>query len=160
MKRVAAARKPRAPRTERNPPAPDFGPAARLAAILAPPAPAAPPVLTKWVWHYRTLLRLRARLAAECDEHLHAAATASEPRLGEREDRADDELECDLLFAQIRAEEGMLAEVEAALQRLRRGTYGVCEKSGEAIPPARLRTTPWARYTRAVAARLEPPRPK
>lgn len=39
-----------------------------------------------------------------------------------------------------------LAEVEAALSRMDRGTYGQCEGCAEPIPEARLRALPWARF--------------
>ena len=38
-----------------------------------------------------------------------------------------------------------LEEVDAALQRVEDGTYGVSEVSGEPIPDERLRAVPWAR---------------
>lgn len=38
-----------------------------------------------------------------------------------------------------------LDEVDAALQRIEDGTYGVSEVSGEPIPDERLRAVPWAR---------------
>ena len=41
--------------------------------------------------------------------------------------------------------EGELAEIEAALQRLDEGTYGVDEVTGEPIDPARLDAYPIAR---------------
>jgi len=40
---------------------------------------------------------------------------------------------------------GQLDEVDAALQRVEDGTYGVSEVSGEPIPDERLRAVPWAR---------------
>lgn len=40
-----------------------------------------------------------------------------------------------------------LREVEAARERLREGSYGVCEDSGEPIPFARLNAYPTARRT-------------
>lgn len=39
----------------------------------------------------------------------------------------------------------MLREVESALTRVNRGSYGVCEACGEDISPARLKAIPWAR---------------
>ena len=39
-----------------------------------------------------------------------------------------------------------LREVESALIRVSRGSYGVCEACGEEISPARLKAIPWARY--------------
>lgn len=40
-----------------------------------------------------------------------------------------------------------LAEIDAALDRLGQGEYGLCEITGEEIPVARLRANPLARYT-------------
>ena len=41
--------------------------------------------------------------------------------------------------------EHQLAEVEAAIERLAAGTYGVCEQCGQPIAPARLEARPAAR---------------
>jgi len=38
-----------------------------------------------------------------------------------------------------------LREIEGALARVSRGSYGICESCGEEIPPARLKAIPWAR---------------
>lgn len=38
-----------------------------------------------------------------------------------------------------------LSEVDAALERLEQGRYGVCERCGEAIPAGRLEARPTAR---------------
>ncbi|HWJ67221.1 MAG TPA: TraR/DksA C4-type zinc finger protein [Nocardioides sp.] len=46
------------------------------------------------------------------------------------------------LVAQVRRS---LLEIEAALARLASGTYGVCERCGQAIPPERLEARPAAR---------------
>jgi RNA polymerase-binding transcription factor DksA len=46
------------------------------------------------------------------------------------------------LVLQVR---GHLAEVEAAMRRLEGGTYGICERCGQAIAKARLEVRPTAR---------------
>lgn len=38
-----------------------------------------------------------------------------------------------------------LAEIDAALQRIEDGTYGICEVCGKPIGEERLRALPWAR---------------
>lgn len=53
------------------------------------------------------------------------------------------------LIAQARAH---LAELEAAEQRLAGGTYGICERCGGAIAPARLEARPVARECIACAS--------
>ena len=40
-----------------------------------------------------------------------------------------------------------LAEVDAAIQRLDEGTYGICQETGDPIPDERLEERPAARYT-------------
>jgi len=47
---------------------------------------------------------------------------------------------------------GDLAEVDAALERVADGTYGVCERCGRPIAPGRLEARPTARYCIACAS--------
>lgn len=42
-------------------------------------------------------------------------------------------------------EEHLLAEIDAALERIEKGTYGTCEASGHQIDFERLEAMPWAR---------------
>ena len=37
-----------------------------------------------------------------------------------------------------------VVEIDAALERIRKGVYGVCVKSGKNIPRERLEIIPWA----------------
>lgn len=46
-----------------------------------------------------------------------------------------------------------LAEVEHALAKLEKGTYGACERCGTAIDPARLEAMPATRFCLACAAK-------
>jgi RNA polymerase-binding protein DksA len=56
-------------------------------------------------------------------------------------------------FSEAEAEK--LRLIEAALERMKMGTYGICEKTGRPIPLARLRQIPWARYRVEVQEGLE-----
>lgn len=53
-----------------------------------------------------------------------------------------------------------LREIEAAQERLREGTYGVCEECGEDIPFARLQAYPGARLCIADQERYEKAHPE
>ena len=119
-----------------------------------PPAPDEK-IVAAWHWHFRTLHALRQRLARERDEQLHAAAAHSQSHAADPGAAAADEAAREVLFAELSAEGNALAETEAALERLRRGTYGICEATGRAIPAERLRAVPWTRFTRDAAARHE-----
>jgi DnaK suppressor protein len=48
-----------------------------------------------------------------------------------------------------------LREVEAALERMHKGHYGVCEESDDPIPFRRLALDPATRYTAAAQEELE-----
>ncbi|MQY07822.1 TraR/DksA family transcriptional regulator [Actinomadura macrotermitis] len=50
-----------------------------------------------------------------------------------------------------------LAEIDAALQRLRDGTYGGCEGCGKAIPEGRLEILPYVRFCVKCQARAGRP---
>ena len=59
-----------------------------------------------------------------------------------------------MAFATLQQGQKTLAEVEAALKRMDRGTYGVCESCEAPIPEARLRALPWARFCLKCAERI------
>jgi DnaK suppressor protein len=40
--------------------------------------------------------------------------------------------------------EHLLSEIDGALGRVESGTYGICVKCGQTIPPERLEANPWA----------------
>ena len=61
----------------------------------------------------------------------------------------------DELLAELLTESVELSEVDAALARLRAGTYGICEATGAPIDPERLRALPWTRLSLAAAAQRE-----
>jgi DnaK suppressor protein len=80
------------------------------------------------------------------------AALESEAReTGDVEVRdATDDATADQSTSQALEEGGVMAQtlqrVEAALQRIKDGSYGKCTKCGRQIPPARLEAIPWAEY--------------
>lgn len=117
--------------------------------ITAPLAAAAVPA--RWTWHYRTLLHLQDRLNQAHAEHIAAAVHPRDKDGADRIDSAEDLAERDVLWGELAIQDGLRIEVASALQRLRDGTYGRCEKTGRAISEARLRATPWTRYCRAAA---------
>ena len=52
----------------------------------------------------------------------------------------------DITAGTLEREHQLLSEVEAALERLEEGEFGVCQGCGEHIPQRRLEALPWARY--------------
>ncbi len=52
-------------------------------------------------------------------------------------------------------EQDALQEIDEALKRLSKGTYGICEMSNKSIPKARLEARPFARFTVECQTQIE-----
>ncbi len=61
-------------------------------------------------------------------------------------DRANNAYNREFMLALSGSERDLLRDVEAAIQRVEAGTYGVCRPCGRKIPAARLKAVAWARY--------------
>jgi DnaK suppressor protein len=61
-------------------------------------------------------------------------------------DRAAASMSREMTFQQKAQERGLLMLVEAALARVRSGTFGECLHCGQEISPNRLTAVPWSRY--------------
>ncbi len=119
---------------------------------LYPTAPQIPP---RWSWHYQKLQSLRDRLLDSRDDQLDQVAGVEEPFSVDPADSASDETDHEAALGILARDQDMLLEVNAAIRRILEGSYGICEASGQPIPPDRLRAVPWTRYTREVEERLE-----
>ncbi len=78
-----------------------------------------------------------------------------EAEVGDEGDVAMRSLARDLVFEQTDNEHRLLDDVEAALRRIEKGVYGICEGNGEKIAIARLKAIPYARYCINCQARFE-----
>ncbi|MFM7100031.1 MAG: TraR/DksA family transcriptional regulator [Verrucomicrobiota bacterium] len=108
--------------------------------------PGGPRVPRAWQALQRSLLRMRARLVGGQSIHLAEARQPLEPHSLSEADSATDELDHDLALAMVAQERGLLGEIEDALRRMEKGTYGRCEHTGLPIGLDRLRAMPWTRY--------------
>lgn len=66
---------------------------------------------------------------------------------------ASDSSTKEMAVATLERERRTLAEIEAALARMKKGEYGICASCGEPIPEARLKALPWARVCVKCAER-------
>ena len=122
-------------------------------------------VRARWSEHYRRLCAERDRLAArDC-----CAPGAPRVKLHDFAEAASDESQVSLSFVVASATRDTILEVLAAIRRIERGTYGICELTGKPIEPERLLAMPWARYSLEGQRKLEssergtkhaPPKPK
>jgi RNA polymerase-binding transcription factor DksA len=55
----------------------------------------------------------------------------------------------------LSSDQDAVYEIEEALKRIEKKTYGVCELTGKTIPKARLEAIPWTRFTVEAQGQLE-----
>jgi DnaK suppressor protein len=70
-------------------------------------------------------------------------------------DLGTDNYEQEFALGLMDSERKLLGEIDDALTRIERGTYGICEGTGKPIPKGRLTAQPWARYRVEYARMLE-----
>ncbi len=61
-------------------------------------------------------------------------------------DRANRAYDQELMLALSDTERSAVIEIDGALARLERGSYGICDHCDKPIVLARLKAVPWARY--------------
>jgi DnaK suppressor protein len=61
-------------------------------------------------------------------------------------DKAANSYTKEFLFGQTHNDRGLLALVDAALERIKDGTYGECQQCHEELSQKRLEAVPWTRY--------------
>ncbi len=83
---------------------------------------------------------LRRALAGDISALKELREQTSGDMLDAALDSAQDEISCQL--AEVESRE--LTHIENALERMRNGTYGICEMTGKPIPLARLQALPYA----------------
>ncbi len=70
-------------------------------------------------------------------------------------DLGSDNFEQDLAVGLMGSERKLLSEIDAALERIEKKTYGICLGTGKPISRARLEAQPWAKYSVEYAEKLE-----
>ena len=90
----------------------------------------------------------KVRISAELERFQVSNRPQDERRegspFGKREEEATESLELERRLALQRQLIDQLAEVNIALEKFVKGTYGVCESCGQSIEEARLRAVPKA----------------
>lgn len=75
--------------------------------------------------------------------------------LADEADLANNTVNQQISFSIREKEMVKLRRIDAALERVEEGVYGICIESGEEISEKRLKTQPWAEYCLEVAEEKE-----
>ena len=89
------------------------------------------------------LEKQRGRIRQQIDD-MHEKDQGSGVYNPDRDDLAYQFVEAEMQKAELVRLEERLSQIEAGLERIKAGQYGVCERCGEKINPARLRALPYA----------------
>lgn len=99
----------------------------------------------------KTLTEQRDELRARLSDRMTEVHIDREP--DDEAALASDSSTKEMAVATLERERRTLAEIEAALLRIKKGEYGVCASCDEPIPEARLKALPWARVCVKCAER-------
>lgn len=112
-------------------------------------------VKPEWQGFCQNLLDLREQLVKQMSG---LAAESAQEMAGYSLHMADsgtDNFDRDFALSLLSSDQDAVYEIEEALKRIERKTYGVCELTGKVIPKARLEAIPWTRFTVEAQAQLE-----
>jgi RNA polymerase-binding transcription factor DksA len=134
---------------------------ATSAAILGRPVAKAGSVVDakkvkpEWQKFYQHLLELREQLVKQMNGLAEESAQELAGYSLHMADSGTDNFDRDFALSLLSSDQDAVYEIEEALKRIERKTYGVCELTGKAIPKARLEAIPWTRFTVEAQAQLE-----
>ncbi len=109
----------------------------------------------KWQKYYRRLLELREELLRRQADLTHDAVEEQPSFSTHMADAGTDTYDRDFALGVLGLEFDALYQVEQALDRIRSGTYGICELTGKKIEQARLEAIPWTRFSAQAEQQLE-----
>jgi DnaK suppressor protein len=109
----------------------------------------------QWAKYYQRLLELRDQLTRQMDGLAKESAQEMAGYSLHMADSGTDNFDRDFALSLLSSDQDAVYEIEAALRRIEKNTFGVCELTGKPIPKKRLEAIPWTRYTVQAQAQLE-----
>jgi RNA polymerase-binding transcription factor DksA len=108
-------------------------------------------------WHkfYLHLLELREQLVRQMNGLAKESAQELAGYSLHMADSGTDNFDRDFALSLLSSDQDAVYEIEEALKRIEKKTYGICELTGKPIPRARLEAIPWTRFTVEAQAQLE-----
>jgi len=92
------------------------------------------------------LLQLRAELLKGVSDSYETCRELGQDGVADIGDMSANAYSRDMLFNLSETQRQRIRDIDAALERIEQGEYGVCQHCGEAIAPRRLEVRPFSRY--------------
>jgi len=112
-------------------------------------------VKAEWQKYCQRLLELREQLLRQMNGLAKESAQELPGYSLHMADSGTDNFDRDFALSLLSSDQDAVYEIEEALKRIEKKTYGVCELTGKNIPRARLEAIPWTRFTVEAQAQLE-----
>ena len=113
------------------------------------------PIKPQWMKYYQRLVELRDRLLNQMDGLAKESAQEMPGYSLHMADSGTDNFDRDFALSLLSSDQDAIYEIEEALKRIEKDTYGICELTTKTIPKARLDAIPWTRFTVEAQAQLE-----
>src|SRR3979409_1052462 len=112
-------------------------------------------VKPEWAKFYQRLIELRDQLIRQMSGLAKESAQEMAGYSLHMADSGTDNFDRDFALSLLSSDQDAMYEIEEALKRIEKNTYGICELTGKQIPRARLEAIPWTRFTVEAQAQLE-----
>jgi DnaK suppressor protein len=109
----------------------------------------------EWQKYYHRLLELREQLQRQMSGLAKESAEEIPGYSLHMADSGTDNFDRDFALSLLSSDQDAMYEIEEALKRIEKNTYGICELTGKPIPKTRLEAIPWTRFTVQAQAQLE-----
>ena len=109
----------------------------------------------EWAKFYHRLLELREQLMRQMNGLAKESAQEMAGYSLHMADSGTDNFDRDFALSLLSSDQDAIYEIEEALKRIEKKTYGICELTGKPIPKSRLEAIPWTRFTVQAQAQLE-----
>ncbi len=109
----------------------------------------------EWAKFYQNLLDLRERLLEQMSGLAKESAQEMPGYSLHMADSGTDNFDRDFALSLLSSDQDAIYEIEEALKRIEKGSFGICELTNKPIPVARLEAIPWTRFTVEAQAQLE-----
>ncbi len=114
-----------------------------------------PRIKPKWRKYVTRLNELRNLLLRSQGE-LSRDALEEQPSYSmHMADAGTDTYDRDFALGMLSSEQDSIYEIDQALERIREGTYAICELTGKRIESERLDAIPWTRFSAVAEKQLE-----
>ena len=112
-------------------------------------------VKPQWAKYHKHLIELRERLMQQMSGLAKESAEEMSSYSLHMADSGTDNFDRDFALSLLSSDQDAIYEIEEALKRIEKNTYGICELTGKPIPASRLEAIPWTRFTVEAQSQLE-----